>query len=246
MAVRRPRIDAEVLGLAEDLPTGGPGVAAGTDPEAPDTPEGVAPLRTRADRQRDRVLRAAVEIFGRQGYRATSMLDIAAEVGLGKPTLYHYFSSKEELLTRLYRDVLDESLRSARQIVATAPTPLDALRQLVASRVVYTCKRQSLLKVFFEEEAELPPALAESVLGRRREFEEIFRTAVTQHLDDTGGRLPVSVAVYVNACLGAANWVYKWYDPAGPRSPEQLGQDIADVVLRALPGGTAGPSGQER
>jgi TetR/AcrR family transcriptional regulator len=93
---------------------------------------------SRADTRRLRLLSTAAEIFSKRGFRATSMKEIAAAVGMSKPTIYHYFRSKEELLVRLYSDVLDESLDAARETVAAAPTPLDAIRDLIASRVAYT------------------------------------------------------------------------------------------------------------
>jgi len=60
-------------------------------------------------------------------------------------------------------------------------------------------------------------------------------STVNAHLADTGFELHTPVRVYVNACLGAANWVYKWYNPDGPLSAEQLGADIAALMLKALP-----------
>lgn len=191
--------------------------------------------RTRADLQRERLLRTAAEIFSRRGYRGTSMIDIATLMGLSKPTLYHYYRSKEELLVQLYENVLDESLSSARQIVSDASTPREALHALIANRVAYTCEHRELLTVFFEEEAELPPELAESVLRRRREFEDIVTSVVVQVLKESESGLETPVRVYVNTCLGAANWVYKWYNPKGPLSPQELGRDIATLMIRSLP-----------
>jgi TetR/AcrR family transcriptional regulator, cholesterol catabolism regulator len=186
---------------------------------------------TKADAQRDRILRAATEIFSRRGYRATSMNEVAAEVGLRKPTLYHYFHSKEELLVRLYEDVLAESLTLAREIVATSGTALGALRELLVSRVVYTCEHKDLLKIFFEEEGELPPDLLETLIIRRREFEDLFLDVVRKSLRAPGVRLSGTPRIYVNTCLGAVNWIYKWYDPAGPRSPRELGEEMAALLL---------------
>ena len=93
---------------------------------------------TKADAQRRRVLAESAAIFSRRGFRATSMNEIAAAVGLSKPTLYHYFRSKEELLVRLYSDVLDESLMLGRETVTLAASPLAAIHDLIASRVAYT------------------------------------------------------------------------------------------------------------
>ncbi|HEX4220039.1 MAG TPA: TetR/AcrR family transcriptional regulator [Acidimicrobiales bacterium] len=194
-----------------------------------------APIPSRADEQRQRVLKAAAEIFSRRGYRGTTMTEIADEVGLRKPSLYHYFRNKEELLVHLYEGVIDEGVSAAREIVASAPTPREALRQLVAHRVSYTCQHRDLLTVFFQEEAQLPPALAESLLVRRREFEDIFISVVDAALGSGRASFQIPVRVYVNACLGAANWVYKWYNPDGALSPEELGGQIAGLMLDALP-----------
>jgi TetR/AcrR family transcriptional regulator, cholesterol catabolism regulator len=189
---------------------------------------------SKADAQRQRVLSASAEIFSRRGYRATSMNEIAAEVGLSKPTLYHYFRRKEDILVRLYENVMGHILTSAQAIAAAAPSPIAALRQLITYRVRYTCENQALHKLFFEEEAELPPAMLRTVLQRRREFENILKSAVLQHLAATGITLPTTPTVYVNTCLGAANWVYKWFNPDGSEDPQTLGQHIATLVLQPL------------
>ncbi|OJY52976.1 TetR/AcrR family transcriptional regulator [Pseudonocardia sp. 73-21] len=190
---------------------------------------------TRADAQRARVLATSVEIFGTRGYRATSMNEIAAGVGLSKPTLYHYFRNKEELLVRIYSDVLDESLRMARATVAAAPTPLDGLRELLVSRVVYTCENRELLKICFEEEDELRPDLAEELLVRRRAFEDVAVDALCGHLAaHPQMHLTMAPKVFVNLCLGAVNWTYKWYRPTGPRTPQELGREMADALLMAV------------
>lgn len=190
---------------------------------------------SRADNQRRVVLATAAEIFSRRGFRATSMNEIASAVGLSKSTLYHYFHSKEELLVRLYSDVLDESLWLARQTLAEAATPLAAIRDLITSRVVYTCENQALLTVFFDEERELPSELAKEVLSRRRAFEELFHAALDRHL----ARHPelqarIAPTVYLNTCLGAVNWCYKWYRPSGPFTPAELGQQMAAALTAAI------------
>jgi AcrR family transcriptional regulator len=189
---------------------------------------------SKATEQRQRVLTGAAEIFSRRGYRATTMNEIAAEVGLSKPTLYHYFHNKEELLIRLYEDVMNESLATALLIAKTVPAPLEALRQLIAYRVRYTCENQAIHKVFFEEEEELPAHLLDTVVDRRRQFEDVMKDHFARHLAASGRTLETSETVFVNTCLGAANWVYKWYAPNGPLEPEQLGKDIADLVLLPL------------
>ena len=70
----------------------------------------------RQEARRRAVLDAAVAVFSARGYRAASMADIARKLGMGKASLYHYVSSKDEILVELYEDVLRESVISARRI----------------------------------------------------------------------------------------------------------------------------------
>jgi AcrR family transcriptional regulator len=187
-----------------------------------------------AEARRTSVLETSTEIFSRRGYRGTSMNDIAAAVGLGKPSLYHYFASKEEILTQLYENVLAESVAEAQIVVDETPDPLEALRKLLVARVVYTCEHSDLLKIFFEEEGELPEEMERSLLVRRGGFEQILKSLVKRHLAESGVTLPSSVSVYVNTCLGAVNWVYKWYDPAGSSKPQALGEEMAALLMEPL------------
>ena len=46
--------------------------------------------------------------------------------------------------------------------------------------------------------------------------------------------LSTTPTIFVNTLLGAANWTYKWYQPQGALSPEELGAQIAGVLLAGL------------
>jgi len=58
-------------------------------------PKGVA--------KREEILRTALEIFSQEGYRGTSLREVARACSLSLPGLMHYFSSKEELLAAILR-----------------------------------------------------------------------------------------------------------------------------------------------
>lgn len=59
----------------------------------------------------ERILIKSLELFSRKGYDATSVREICEAAGLAKPTLYHFFGSKEGV----YRALVDESLESFRK-----------------------------------------------------------------------------------------------------------------------------------
>lgn len=67
--------------------------------------------------RREEILSAALEVFAQEGYRGTSLRDVAKKVGVSLPGMMHYFESKEHLLTAIleHRDVRDASQHSGDQ-----------------------------------------------------------------------------------------------------------------------------------
>ncbi|MGE5409179.1 MAG: TetR family transcriptional regulator [Syntrophothermus sp.] len=188
----------------------------------------------RQEARRRAVLDAAVAVFSEHGYRGASMSDIAERLGMGKASLYHYVGSKEEILVELYEDVLRESVIAARGIAAAERPARDALAELIADRVAYTCRNRDLLRIFFEEEAELPPRRQARLLTARREYEQTLLDLLERGEREGEFSVPTTPAIFVNTALGAANWTYKWYSPDGPLTPEQLGAEIAALLLAGL------------
>src|SRR5678815_2322301 len=78
-----------------------------------------------ADGKREAILGAALELFGRYGYRRTSIDDIARQAGIAKGTVYLYVENKEALFRTLARTTLDGVLANARA-AATGGGPIAA------------------------------------------------------------------------------------------------------------------------
>lgn len=56
-------------------------------------------------RTRDRILDVALALFAEKGYEATSMREIAEQLGFTKPALYYHFDSKEDIVRALLGDI---------------------------------------------------------------------------------------------------------------------------------------------
>jgi len=77
-----------------------------------------ATARVAVDGKREAILAAALELFGRYGYRRTSIDDIARQAGVAKGTVYLYVESKEALFRTLSQSLLDGVLANARAAAA--------------------------------------------------------------------------------------------------------------------------------
>lgn len=77
--------------------------------------------------RKSEIIEAAQKLFFKQGYDNTPINDILKTTGIAKGTFYHYFSSKEELLTAMVGGVADEAIEQIQNIMASSLSPLEKL-----------------------------------------------------------------------------------------------------------------------
>ena len=87
---------------------------------------------TKSDETRARILAAAIELFRRQGFDATTMREIAAEAGMATGAAYYYFDSKDAIVLAFYdqamRDMqplLDEAVGAGKDLKPRIAAMLD-------------------------------------------------------------------------------------------------------------------------
>src|SRR5579885_1571176 len=89
-------------------------------------------LRARYDRRREDLVQAAARVFAQRGYHGTSIDDLMRETGMTRGGLYHYTTSKQELLLSIVEDLMVPLLRRAEEIVAGERDAEARLRSLLA------------------------------------------------------------------------------------------------------------------
>lgn len=97
----------------------------------------VSPWRDSEEKERERVLKrnavlqAAVRLFNGKGFHNTSLEEVALALSVTKPTIYHYFSSKDEILFECVRLGLEGIQEVATTVGAQGVNGLEQLRALM-------------------------------------------------------------------------------------------------------------------
>jgi len=89
-------------------------------------------VSTAAAEKRRLILDAAVRVFARQGFHTCRVSDIADEAGVAYGLVYHYFSSKEQMLDTLFLDRWDVMLAAIAESDASDRPPREKLRTIAS------------------------------------------------------------------------------------------------------------------
>lgn len=160
---------------------------------------------------------AALVRFSRQGYHATTLRQLADDLGVTPAAFYYHYSTKDELLTELVENILTRDLVRVREIRAANGNSLDAM---VYNHVHDCCIHQIESIVIAHDTKSLPPRLRKRVHRLVREYEDEFATCIAAEYGLQGDNL----ALATKAVLGMGHNVTQWYRSDGPLSPEVIAQ----------------------
>lgn len=186
---------------------------------------------------RRRILAAAVDLFADHGYDATSVSQVINRAGVAKGGFYHHFASKKELLYAVYGDLIQRQLEGLERILAQRMPPAETLRALIMDLVETTAASTREALVFSRELSQLGNRRIVQMRGQRRRYHNALIKLVDA-AQQRGQFSPVaSPEIVVYMIFGVVNELPRWYRPAGRVRPEQIGTEIADLVLAGLHAG---------
>lgn len=191
------------------------------------------------DARRLELVDIAASVFARKGYHATSVDDLVAATGLKRGGLYHYISSKEDLLIAAHERFIAPLLDNARVIAAEQLSAEEALRRLAHALMHDIAVYQDQVTVFLHEwrVIEHRPEW-QHVRDARREFEDIIQSILRRGHEE--GAFDVSEPrLTCLGFLGMINYAYTWYRPRGPYSADEIAEHFVRIFLSGI--GRPGP-----
>ena len=196
-----------------------------------------------------RIIDTATELFHKKGYRSTTLEDVAKEIGITKAALYHYVSSKENLLSVIYIKALESIFKNTNKIAGMNLPPDEKMRLIISNHVKdISIKSLSILSVFFAEENQLSLADFKGIQNEKKKYNQILEKIIEEGIEQ-GLFRDSDPKLQTYGILGTCNWIYKWYK-AGytPYTPDQITDHIINLLERGYlaPENTAGRTAEEK
>lgn len=171
------------------------------------------------------VIAAAIAIMSERGYAATSLQEVADEVGVLKGSLYHYFDSKEELLFRILEESHQQNNQIIEQVRAADLSPRDELLAYLRESSRWYLNNVERANIFFAEARHLS---GQRLIESRREGRNLERyigdlVAAAQESGEV--RTDLDARLITRHLLSSINGVRFW-----PSRPGSHQFDIDEMV----------------
>jgi len=190
-----------------------------------------------ADRKTNRqeeIIEAAVKLFSDNGFHNTAVQRLADAVGLNKATLYYHIHSKEELLYRIHRAIIDDFLTDLEAICAQPNlTPTDRLHRAIQAHIRHVAERQAEVKIFFRERDSIGEEMRVRIAERRRRYQDLL-VAIIEEGMAAGEFRDVDAKVVASFIVGMSNWLYQWYEPGGRLTADEIAKAASEFALAGL------------
>jgi AcrR family transcriptional regulator len=175
----------------------------------------------------------ATELFRKKGYAATSMRDLAQAVGMEAASIYSHIKNKEALLSSICFRLADAFMDAKKEMeLQTMPAPL-LLQKAIEAHVRVITNNLDASAVFLHEWRHLSPEPLAEFIALRKAYEN-YLIRIIQQGKEEGKFQFEDEKIAVLSLLSGLNWIYDWYKPEGKLTPEQVAQNLSNLLLNGL------------
>jgi TetR/AcrR family fatty acid metabolism transcriptional regulator len=190
--------------------------------------------------KRRRILEAAVFVFARKGYFAARVSDIARKAGVADGTIYLYFRNKEDILVRLFDQVMSEHVGQAREAVRALPTAPERLLAIAERHLTVLGENRDLAAVFQVELRQSTRFMERFAASWLRDYFELLYEVIEAGQRDGSLRADVNRKLAARMLFGALDETVTSWLLSERRYPlEDQAAPVVDLFLRGAAPGAA-------
>jgi AcrR family transcriptional regulator len=196
--------------------------------------EAAKPMATPEGRARnEEVFRTAAQLMVQKGYGATSIGDIAKEVGMTKAGLYHHINSKQDMLFQILQHALNRLQHAVIEPAKLLEDPEERLREIIRLNVRGIIDHGPEFTLLFPERHHLDPAQQEVVGERIQNYRTLMRDALRE-MANQGKLRDLDTDIAQRHILQTIVGIARWYSEASVDDEDHLVQQTVDYHMAAI------------
>jgi AcrR family transcriptional regulator len=174
---------------------------------------------------KERILQASIELFYRHGFAKASMREIAEQAEVTLSSSYNHFKDKYDILYTIVTGIGTALLEAFEEAGCNCRPGRDRLEAMIMAQLGLIRKRSKEIKIYLEEQYQLPPDLQSIVLKQHREIYNKYHDQI-EKIEEEALLNPINKTVITFSILAMINWAYRWFREEGGLSMEEIAQEI--------------------
>ena len=180
-----------------------------------------------------KIIKKATELFYEYGFVKASIRDIVRAVGVTNSTVYIHFKNKDEILFSIIEDIGSTLMKELHAVIESNDDPVECLREMIFRQVCLIKEKRKEIKIYMEEQYQLPPGLRKKSLKQHRRIYELYNNKIGE-IKDRGLIREIDQAVMTFGVFAMMNWAYRWYKDHGRLAIEEVAEDIIRIFFDGI------------
>lgn len=183
--------------------------------------------------RKEQITETAAKLFRKKGYMATTMRDLAAELGIEAASIYHHVKSKEELLESICFDMANKFILNVKEVNDIYFNAEEKLRLAIKLHIQIITENQNQSTVFLQEWRNLSELNLSKFKMLRDQYENQFTVIIIDgENEDIFDFVDKKFAVL--SILSTINFVNEWYNPKGKMNAAEIADKLSNFILSGL------------
>ena len=181
----------------------------------------------------EELLEHALQQFSQDGFRETSLQDIADRLGITRPLFYYYFESKEDLLWRIIGRLGDDLRSESQPLAQSDASAIERVELILQAHLATLLNNPAAFRVYFAERHLVDGKRDRSLKRGETEYLNLIIDVIEQGQRE-GDICDVDAKILAHLGMGLANSTLRWYVPDGPISCEELVKTTTSVFVDGI------------
>ena len=180
---------------------------------------------------RERLIKAAIDLFYRKGYPTTTIRDIGKKASISTSVIYHYFNDKEEMLFEIIELAGKDLFELLEEIIKEESDPVECLKKMIRAHMVDWClKRKKESKIIVMDDAWLTDKRKKINIESQRKLYFLYKTKLTE-LKEKGLIIDTDLTVLCFSIFGIIAQSIRWFSEKGALSKEEVADNVIHILF---------------
>jgi AcrR family transcriptional regulator len=183
--------------------------------------------------QRNDILLAMASVVANKGYEATTLDDVANQMGCTRGVIYYQFRSKADLYVALVEKVNVDAIERLRSIASTDEPPQVQLRAALVDLVQNGWQPMDYAAIRIRRPNSIPQEARANLRILDHEYDDLFIDIVSRGMD-SGALVRRDARLVALTLISAVHSIFRWARPDGTLSPEVFAEDVPAMLLEGI------------